>query len=108
LVADEATSWNDLHSRYRMDRIDYGAAYSLPGGVYTKGAEAFFSRMRRGEIGHYQHVPGAYLVRYAKEASWREDHRRVDNGRQVQAVMGLAMASRPSVDWCGYWQRAQH
>jgi hypothetical protein len=31
----------------------------------------------------------------------------VDNGRQVQGIMGLAMASRPSVDWCGYWQRAQ-
>lgn len=32
--------------------------------------------------------------------------RRVDNGRQVQAVMGLAMAAPVSVDWCGYWQRA--
>ena len=25
--------------------------------------------------------PGAYLVRYAQESAWREDHRRVDNGR---------------------------
>ena len=38
--------------------------------------------------------------------AWREDHRRVANGRQVQAVAALAMACRPSVDWCGYWQRA--
>jgi len=27
-----------------MDRIDHGQAYSLPGGVYTNGAECFFSR----------------------------------------------------------------
>jgi hypothetical protein len=105
LVADEAASWNDLHARYAVDRIDHSQAYSL-GGVYSNGAEEFFSRMRRAEIGHHHHIAGTYLVRYAQEAAWREDHRRVDNGRQVQGVMGLAMACRPSVDWSGYWQRA--
>lgn len=105
IMADEATSWNDLHSRFEMSRIDHGQAYSSQTGIYTNGAECFFSRMRRAEIGHHHHVAGPYLVRYAQEAGWREDHRRVDNGRQVQAVMGLAMACRPSVDWCGYWQR---
>ena len=105
LVADEAASWNDLHARYDVARIDHGAAYSLSG-VYSNGAEGFFSPMRRGEIGHHQHIAGAYLVRYAQESAWREDHRRVDNGSQVRAVMGLAMATPVSVDWCGYWQRA--
>ena len=105
-VADEAASWNDLQARYAMQRIDHQAAYS-DRGVYSNGAESFFSRMRRGEIGHHHHVAGAYLVRYAQESAWREDHRRVDNGRQAQAVMGLAMACRPSVDWCGYTQRWQ-
>jgi len=107
LIADEAGSWNDLHARYAMDRIDHGQAYSLPGGVYTNGAEEFFSRMRRAEIGHHHHVAGPYLIRYAQESAWREDHRRVNNGRQVRGVMALAMACRPSLDWCGYWQRAQ-
>ena len=107
LMADEAGSWNELHARYQVDRIDHGQAYSLPGGVYTNGAEEFFSRMRRAEIGHHHHIAGAYLVRYAQELAWREDHRRTTNGTQVQGIMGLAMACRPSVDWCGYWQRAQ-
>jgi hypothetical protein len=107
LMADEAASWNDLHARFAMERIDHGQMYSTGSGVYTNGAEEFFSRMRRAEIGHHHHIAGAYLVRYAQEAAWREDHRRVDNGRQTQAVLGLAMASRTSVDWCGYWQRAQ-
>jgi hypothetical protein len=62
--------------------------------------------MRRAEIGHHHHVAGPYLVRYAQESAWREDRRRMPNGMQVQAVMGLAMKNRPSVDWCGYWQRA--
>ena len=107
LMADEAASWNDLHGKYAMERIDHGSVYSLPGGVYTNGAEGFFSRIRRAEIGHHHHVAGAYLIRYAQESAWREDHRRVNNGAQVRAVAGLAMAAPISVDWCGYWQRAQ-
>lgn len=108
LMADEAGSWNDLHGRFDVARIDHGQLYSTGSGVYTNGAEEFFSRMRRAEIGHHHHIAGAYLIRYAQEAAWREDHRRVDNGRQVQGVMGLAMRAPVSVDWCGYWQRAQH
>jgi transposase-like protein len=107
LMADEAASWNDLHGRFPVSRIDHSKLYSDQSGVYTNGAEEFFSRMRRAEIGHHHHIAGAYLVRYAQEAAWREDHRRMDNGRQVRAVSTLAMAPPTSVDWCGYWQRAK-
>ncbi len=106
LMADEAPSWNDLAAGFPVSRIDHSKLYSDTAGVYTNGAEEFFSRMRRAEIGHHHHVAGTYLVRYAQEAAWREDHRRVANGQQVQAIAGLAMTSEPSVDWCGYWQRA--
>jgi transposase-like protein len=107
IMADEANSWNDLHGRFGVSRIDHSKLYSDGSGVYTNGAEEFFSRMRRGEIGHYHHIAGTYLVRYAQEAAWRGDHRRMDNGRQVRTVSALAMAAPTSVDWCGYWQRAQ-
>jgi len=107
IQADEAASWNALTARYPMQRIDHQSLYSTGSGVYTNGAEEFFSRMRRAEIGHHHHIAGTYLVRYAQESAWREDHRRTANGAQVHGVMGLAMACRPSVDWCGYWQRAQ-
>ena len=88
LITDEAGSYNDLHARYQMDRIDHGASYSLPGGIYTNGAEGFFSRLRHAEIGHHHHVAGAYLVWYAQESAWREDHRRAANGEQVRSIMG--------------------
>ncbi|HUB45135.1 MAG TPA: IS1595 family transposase [Acetobacteraceae bacterium] len=105
LMADEAPSWNDLAARYQVERINHQEAYSLAGGIYTNNAKSFFSRVRRGEIGHHHHISGPYLVRYAQESAWREDYRRVDNGRQVDMVSRLAMACRPSVDWSGYWQR---
>ena len=102
--ADESPNWNELHSRYEMKRINHEEAYSLDGAC-TNWAEEFFSRMRRGEIGHHHHVAGPYLLRYAQEASWREDHRRSSNGEQVNRVAGLALTNKPSVDFAGYWQR---
>jgi hypothetical protein len=37
----------------------------------------------------------------------REDHRRVDNGAQVRGVVAVAMASKPSVDFCGIGRGAR-
>jgi transposase-like protein len=102
--ADESANWNELHSRFEMKRINHEEAYSLDGAC-TNWAEEFFSRMRRAEIGHHHHIAGAYLLRYAQEASWREDNRRASNGDQTYRVAGLAMKNKPSVDFSGYWQR---
>ena len=102
--ADESASWNDLHSRFEMKRINHEEAYSMDGAC-TNWAEEFFSRMRRAEIGHHHHIAGQYLLRYAQEASWREDNRRVGNGEQVSRLAALAMKRKPSVDFSGYWQR---
>jgi len=104
--ADEAGSWNELHARYTMHRINHSEAYSLDGAC-SNWAESFFSRMRRGEIGHHHHIAGPYLVRFAQEAAFREDHRRDPNGSQVDRIAALAMANKPSVDFCGYWQRSR-
>ena len=104
--ADEAGSWNELHASFEMKRIDHSKAYS-DNGACTNGAEEFFSRMRRMEIGHHHHIAGVYLPRYASEAGWRDDHRRISNGEQFRSVVGLVAKNRPSVDFCGYWQRAK-
>jgi transposase-like protein len=104
--ADESPAWNKLHAKFPMRRINHQDGYSV-GGACTNGAESYFSRLRRGELGHHHHIAGPYLVRYAQEAAWREDLRRVSNGEQAHGIVGLALRSRPSVDFCGYWQRAQ-
>jgi hypothetical protein len=61
--------------------------------------------MRCAEIGHHHHIADAYLLRYAQEASWREEHRRSSNGEQANRLTGLAIKQKPSVDFSGYWQR---
>jgi transposase-like protein len=107
LYADEAAAWNALHARYALHRINHQEAYSLRDGAqtHTNNAEGFFSRMRRGEIGHHHHVAGPYLIRFAQEFAWRETHKRLSNGDQVDKVVSLAMNARKSREFCGYWQR---
>jgi hypothetical protein len=107
LYADEAASWNDLHARFELHRINHQEAYSLGGefDINTNQAESFFSRMRRGEFGHHHHIAGPYLIRFAQEAAWREDYKRVPNGSQVDRIVTLSMKHKPSVDFSGYWQR---
>ena len=103
--ADEASSWYALHGHYVVKRINHQLSYS-DGFACTNGAESFFSGLRRAENGNHYHIAGVYLARYAQEAAFRESNRRMDNGAQVQRVVGLALTARPSVDFCGYWQRS--
>ena len=105
--ADESPNWDSLHAQYEMKRINHQEAYSLDGAC-TNMAEEYFSRLRRAEAGHHHHISGPYLLRYAQEASWREDNRRVSNGDQVRRVAGLAMAKRSSPAFVGYWQRHEN
>ena len=104
--ADESPAWNALHARFDTRRINHSVEYATDEAC-TNQAEAYFSRLRRGEMGHHHRISGVYLVRYAREASWKEDHRRDSNGVQLRTVIVLVTRSGPSVDFCGYWQRSR-
>lgn len=102
--ADEATSWDGLHAHYDMRRINHSVCYS-DGQACTNGAESFFSRLRRAELGTHHHIRHAYLGAYAGEMAWREDHRRDANGTQFIGIAKAAAGRPVSRQWKGYWQR---
>jgi ISXO2-like transposase domain len=107
---DRRLSFNQSGKRRAVVIIRERDGKSLPAGfgvgsACTNMAEEYFSHMRRAEIGHHHHIAGTYLLRYAQEASWREDNRRAANGDQTRTVAALAMKRGPSVDFGGYWQR---
>jgi transposase-like protein len=105
IYADEAASWDRLHTFYLTKRINHEECYS-DGEACTNMAESFFSRLRRAEIGTHHHISGRYLHAYAAEMAWREDHRRVSNGEQYLLATNAALAHPVSRTWKGYWQRA--
>ena len=102
--ADSSPNWDALHANFEMKRINHDQAYSLDGAC-TNMAEEYFSRLRRAEAGHHHHIAGVYLLRYAQEASWREDNRRVSNGDQLRRLTALVTMKATSPDFVGYWQR---
>ena len=93
--ADEAASWDNLHERFEIKRINHQEAYSLDGAC-TNMAEEYFSRPRHTEIDIHHLIAGSYLLRYAQESSKYEHKRR---------VAAMAMKHGKSVDFTGYWQR---
>ncbi|WP_439572769.1 IS1595 family transposase [Phreatobacter sp.] len=103
--ADEASHWDALHALYLTKRINHQEAYS-DGQACTNGAESFFSRLRRAEIGTHHHISGPHLAAYSAEMAWREDHRRVSNGEQYLIVVASALTHPISRQWKGYWQRS--
>ena len=103
--ADEAAAWDPLHAMFKVLRINHKQAYSLHG-TCTNSAEGYFSRLRRAECVH-GHISGAYLLRYAQEAAFREERRRVPNGELATRVLASALTTAPSIDFTGYWQRRE-
>jgi transposase-like protein len=102
--ADEGSGWDALHAGWDTHRVNHSVQF-MDEGVCTNQAESYFSRLRRMEVGTHHHIAGPYLGSYAREASWREDNRRVDNGMQAAMVANAAMACAVSRQWKGYWQR---
>lgn len=105
LHADEGAGWDALHAGWMTERVNHSVQF-FDKGVCANQAESYFSRLRRMEVGTHHHIAGPYIGAYAREASWREDNRRVSNGDQAAMVTAAAMGSRVSREWKGYWQRA--
>lgn len=102
--ADEGTHWDLLEPNFDMQRINHSEAYSL-NGAHAKGAESYFSRLRRMIGGQHLRVEGRYLDAYATHAAWLEDHRDESNGCLADRLIGGALAVPVSRTWKGYWQR---
>lgn len=82
-----------MHASFVMQRINHQDDYSIAGAC-TNGAESYYSRLRRGELGHHHHIAGLYLAGYAQEEAWRSS-----TGDQVSGVVSLAIRCTPSVDF---------
>jgi transposase-like protein len=95
-VSREAHIRTDSFSSYKgLDRefashetVNHAYEY-VRGDVHTNTAENFFSILKRGVNGTYQHVSEAHLPRYFAEFDFRFNHRQVsDSERTKLALLG--------------------
>ena len=105
VVTDEQSAFSKFYLHFDEHSTVNHSKGLMIGGVHTNALEAQHSRIRRGERGVYLHISGAHAQRYADEFSWRDDHRRVSNGRQFQTLLGRAATLAPDAELVGYWQK---
>jgi transposase-like protein len=76
LMTDEATRyWNLGKAFTKHSSVNHGRKEYARGEVTTNTVEGFFSILKRGLIGTYQHVGERHLHRYVREFDFRYNHR---------------------------------
>lgn len=103
IVSDGGWDFSDLGPH---DKIIHKDGFSIDG-VDNNQAESIFARLQRCEEGVHYRITGQNLDLYAEEISWREDYRRVDNGRLWLMLIAAVADCPQSRRWTGYWQRWQ-
>lgn len=105
LYADEHAAYDALHAFYPIHRINHRWEFSRDGHVTTNRVESVHSRMRRAEMGVYNHLSGKYLDRYASEIAFRIDNGLTANGTTFEDLIRKAINHPIARDWLGCWQR---
>lgn len=105
IMSDEDPAYASFARHFAEHRsITHSRAFSDGAGTNNNQAESFNARMRRLVEGIYLNPSTKYLHSYAAEAAWREDARRLSNGRKLRHLLGIAMSVGPSHWWTGYRQ----
>ena len=100
-------AWNALHARYTLHRINHQEGYSLMDEarrtrITRKASLAGCDAAKSGTTT----ISRGLFARFAQETLGAKPQR-IANGTQVDRIVALAMANKPSVDFCGYWQRGR-
>lgn len=76
LMTDEATRYWNLGKQFAQhSTVNHGRKEYARGEVTTNTVEGYFSILKRGLIGTYQHVGETHLHRYVREFDFRYNHR---------------------------------
>lgn len=75
LYTDKGGQYRYMHQDFPHDTVDHGIGEYVRGDVHTNTVEGYFSIMKRGLNGVYQHVSEKHLKRYLGEFDFRYSYR---------------------------------
>lgn len=105
MMADQGPHWTALHATHEVRQVNHDERYALSDGTNTNQAESLFSRLRKFELGTHHHIAEPYLLLYAADGAWRENHRRKDHKTRTLGMLSAVMRAPQSRTFTGYWQR---
>jgi transposase-like protein len=94
VMTDEFLAYKGLGKEFVHYTVNHGAGEYVNGEAHTNTAEGFFSILKRGINGIYQHVSEQHLDRYLAEFAFRYDNRKVDDAVRVAIALGQIEGKR--------------
>ena len=91
IISDEMSSYTGLDQEFdKHDVVCHSKKEYSCGEIYTNIIENYFSILKRGLTGVYQHVGALLLGRYVGEFDFRYNNRKItDSGRTGLALLGI-------------------
>jgi transposase-like protein len=95
LRTDESGVYWKIGEKFASHKtVNHSAKEYVRGDAYTNTVESFFSVLKRGIYGTYQHVSEEHLHRYLAEFDFRHNNRKAlgidDGARTAQAIRGVS------------------
>lgn len=105
MITDAADHWSRFLLAFKShSAVNHSEGYSIDG-EHINYLEGHHARIRRASRGVYLKINDAHAQNYADELSWRDDHRRVDNGGQFKLLAARAARMTIAKEWAGYWRK---
>ncbi len=84
--------------------VNHSVPYQDEFGVNNNQAEAFFSRIRRGEFGTYNGISKSYLSFYVAEYAYKNDSKYLGIKEKFYTLLSTLLNKQPSKAFAGYNQ----
>lgn len=97
LVTDEYRAYDRIRRHLPHDVIQHASEY-VRGEIHTNGIENYWSVLKRGLYGTYQHVDQGYLGCYLDEFSFRFNRRKISDAERFLSL-SRATTTHPRLRW---------
>ena len=89
VMTDDFSSYKGLNKEFYQHKVirHSRGVYSRPGGIHTNTIEGYFSILKRGIVGVYEHVGKQHLDKYLAEFDFRYNARKITDGERT--IMAL-------------------
>lgn len=95
VMTDDFKSYGGLGKEFsRHEIIQHSTKEYVRGNVHTNTAEGYFSLLKRGINGVYQHVSKHHLQRYLHEFDFRYNMRKIDDEKRTTAAISCIEGKR--------------